>query len=185
VKLEEEDPETFELFIFWCYYQRFPSEDHHDSQELVDLWTCEDSDGNPMISSRFVDLYVFGDQYQVPELCRHTLDALFEHLIEVDDTDFPSRESVTTAWEKLPETSPLSRFLVDVHCHASDDCSDWESGGEYEYANSFLLAVLRRWAHIHGSWGECDVHHELDLCDYHDHENGKEKKACKTERKKE
>jgi len=180
VKLPEESADMVEFFVHWLYTKRFPSKAQHDSQELIDMWMGKNDDGESTVGSQLIGLYVFGNRFQLQELCRKSLDTLFNRLRKNSNSSLPDPGTVSLVFARLPHSSPLCRFLVDAYCNIGDD-SYYAADNEDEYPDSFLLAILRRYARDSPS---CNGYIYLDLCDYHGHKDNEERGACKAKREK-
>lgn len=159
--LEDVHPETFELFVHWLYYQRFPDADKGDDAELVALYTgekhktaseCGNHDSNDevrwskMVARHLVRLYVFGDAHQIVQLRNAAVVALFKQLQD-DNLYRPTTGSHRYAFDHLASESPLCRLLVDHSCLKGppdefDDCR------EENFPTPFLFAVARKYAHL-------------------------------------
>jgi hypothetical protein len=170
VVLGDTDTETFEFFVHWLYYQRFPTS--IDSPELLALW--QDDDNEDVKSSNLIMLYIFCDKHHIPALSRLSLDTLYFHVCE---EELPSIPNVAYAFENLSEHDPLCRFMVDAYCY-------WSGGWALESVEAlpmtFVVRVMQsysRYAH-----GERDRTCEPELCDYHEHKKIVDRAACETGR---
>jgi hypothetical protein len=65
VTLSEERVPIVEFFVHWLYYQCLPNAD--DPIDLYDAWNDGEADGE-LMTSNLIELYVFGDKFDVPGL---------------------------------------------------------------------------------------------------------------------
>jgi hypothetical protein len=120
-----------------------------------------------------INLHVLADKYGVERLKTDTLNGLFMHLMPLNASP-PYQHSICHAHEHLSDKSALLNFLVDILC--SIQGKDWATYGIEGLPSPILLFVLERLAK--GACGELDVLNKLKLCDYHEHKNKDERKAC-------
>ncbi|KAF1960296.1 hypothetical protein CC80DRAFT_385944, partial [Byssothecium circinans] len=185
VTLADEGPETFELFVHWLYYRRFPDAAKGDNQELVDLYTNVNDKGC-LETRHLVLLFIFGDRYIIPGLKQDSIDALYHYVCDKENIYLPQFRLVRFAFENLPSTSPMCSVLVDLYCYFQRPDA-YDDVGENELPPSALLALLARYtslAHKGETSGKGEIEYELNLCDYHEHETDEEKKACKANQRK-
>jgi len=179
VRLEEDDPETFEVFVHWLYYQRFPDKNLGDDVELVNVFR----EGEPSNLNTCASLHIFGDKYGIKQLARDTIDDAVSITIGDDEECLPSPFAIEMAFEHLRESSPMCRLIVDAHCfYGAPDTYD-------------TLANYKCIPFLHGLWARfanlCTeaqddselLSRDIVACDYHEHEDDKEKEACKKEQK--
>jgi len=179
VTLTEECPKIFEFFMHWLYYNRLPAD--NDTADLLDMWEGEgegedDDSEEDTKTKNLIHLYIFCDKYDVRGL---RIAAINELCLYMEDRDLwpnlPNHSLITLAFEKLAEDSPLCRYLVDVHCHYAG--SDNKIANEpSRYPQPFVTNVLRRYAeYLHG---DHMIDDDLDLCNYHEHENPQAHSCC-------
>ncbi|KAJ4378442.1 hypothetical protein N0V86_006145 [Didymella sp. IMI 355093] len=174
VRLKDVNEETFELFVHWLYHQRFPNKT--DDPEFLKLWYHLDS--TTVDAGALVDLHVFAEEYDVPNLKRQSIDSLFEQLND-EDQGLPSTKAIRYAFDSLDHDSSLCRLLVDAHCEWGGH-EGWETiceGEDFEPHPVFLKNALKRYsqyiiAGLHG------LGKTLVLCDYHDHKDVEERNTC-------
>lgn len=162
VALNDVEPVIFRLFIEWLNNRRL----HNTKREIFD--------GSAQVQNyegykQLLDLYVFSDEYDVPQLRRDVLDALvlFSHL---SPTLF-DMELVAQAYDKLPSNSPLLRFLVDEYAAnwagpVEDVRDDTPTAFLWDLTKTFcdLRRIRRRTGKI-----EEARFPSKKLCDYHEH----------------
>jgi hypothetical protein len=174
VRLEEVSEKTFELFVHWLYHQCFPNET--DDPEFLKLWYRVDS--TIVSAAGLVDLHVFAEEYDVPNLKRQSIDSLFEKVND-EDQDLPSTKAIRYAFDSLDHDSSLCRLLVDAYC---ERCSHrgWETiceDEDFEPHPVFLKNALKRYS----QYTSADLRgpgKTMVLCDYHDHKDDEERDAC-------
>jgi hypothetical protein len=181
VKLKEDQPLTFELFVHWLYYQRFPDKSKGDADEITSAWANGDDEINYgwTKSRNLINLHVFSDRYNIPQLFQKSMDELYWHITQ-DCAMLPPVASIDTAFSALDQESPMCRYLVHVHCCTKRE--EWEVLDREDYPEDFLWKALLRYADI-ATKGETKVYWKLKLCDYHNHVTDEEQEACKKEQK--
>jgi hypothetical protein len=165
-----EDETTFELFVHWLIYQRFPDAEHGDHQDLVRLWNNENDRGE-LQNYRIVRLYILGDVLLVPKLKDEVLTEFFNQFYPVLEHLLPDPPMINMVFGNLPASDPLCRLFIDLYCH-------WEVAGNYserkteDYLLCFWFGLARRDAQIvHCKRFEKDSqeHFPLQLGDYKQH----------------
>ncbi|KAF3034015.1 hypothetical protein E8E11_004567, partial [Didymella keratinophila] len=111
VTIEDTTVETFEFFVHWLYYQRFPDKEQHDDPELVNSFY---NDGQPR-STKLVKLYIFADVREVPALRKAVIGMIFA-MVEDPNGEIMSVPTIEDAFEQRPVEDPLCRLLVDQQC---------------------------------------------------------------------
>lgn len=181
VTLEEEDKYTFEIFVHWLIYQRFPDAKSGDHPDIVDLWIGYDKEDS-LITERLIDLYVLGDRCRVSGLKEDTVDGLYYHLRYNLQVLLLYPSPLWHAFEHLPPKSPMCRLLIDMYCfYGYKDIQD--DSTEEDLPPVVMHAMLRRYTYlVHGDDsepGSALINYDLDICDYHNHENDFQKVACR------
>ena len=168
-------PIDVEHFIFWIYHQRFPDKIFDDSA-MVEQWGLDwDEDRGSHQIAQMMSLYLFCDKYDVPELKEVLIDGLFT-VMEDYESGLPSTRSIKDAFDKLPDNDPLCQLLADVHSQfASADV--WLADEAAEYPWPFVARVLARYTEF--AHGGLSRENDLERCDYHGHQDGKEREACR------
>lgn len=147
VKLEEDQPLTFEFFVHWLYYQRFPDKSKGDADEITSAWVKGDDEKNygSTKSRNLINLHVFSDRYNIPQLFRKSMDEFYWHMSRAS-TDLPCTDAINTAFNALDQESPMCRYLIHVHCCVKRE--DWEVLDREDYPEDFLWNALLRYADI-------------------------------------
>jgi hypothetical protein len=172
VTLSEERVPIVEFFVHWLYYQCLPNAD--DPIDLYDAWNDGEADGE-LMTSNLIELYVFGDKFDVPGLKSQAMTDLFKHIEDVEGTELPSADAIRFAFGNLPEHAPLLQFLADTYCHWARS-SMWEHFGRDDWPPAFLGRVLGQYTEF--AHGDRDRFIYKDPCDYHAHRDGEERLAC-------
>ncbi|KAI8934367.1 hypothetical protein NX059_009102 [Plenodomus lindquistii] len=173
VVLSDTGVNTFEIFVHWLYYGRFPTIE--DNEALFQRWSCGSSD-----SELLIKIYIFCEKYNAPQLKRLAMDKLFYWVTGSGEChDLPSDAEVGYAFGNLSEESGLCRFIVDVHCHFAN-AGVWDLTKQ-DLPLAFLTGVLRRYsAYAFGKIGWDDY---LNVCDYHEHQNEDEARLCSSNKR--
>ncbi|KAF9693806.1 hypothetical protein EKO04_008191 [Ascochyta lentis] len=169
VTLQEDDPLIFEFFAHWLYHKEFPAE-HNTSVELLNDWEHNDDHGGAK-TGNLIHLYIFSDQYGVPDLKFLALTELFQHM-EDTETGLPNRSQIVHAFNSLPDGAGLLRYLIDSHCHYCGN-DFWISENVHDFPSAFVIGIIRRYSPY--AQGDRSCSDELDLCDYHDHKRDKDR----------
>ncbi|KAK3076874.1 hypothetical protein LTS18_011764 [Coniosporium uncinatum] len=133
---EYDEPEIFDIYACWLYYQKFPTR--------LDRGGLE---GN----KEYVQLakaYVLGEKLQDRDFQDAVIDAVVDksnHLTEGNKTWSPVGDAVKIIYDGTPDTSPAQKLLVDIHCHyghtlwLTDHCPP-----NKDIPHDFLLDLARK-----------------------------------------
>ncbi|KAF3031567.1 hypothetical protein E8E11_000002, partial [Didymella keratinophila] len=136
--------------------QYFPNHEEDDDPEIVNASYDE---GSPDYE-KVIKLYIFGDKYDCRDLRSAALDFLFTGIVIQDDTGgIPASTDANLAFQNLSSEDFLYYLLIDVtmaYDYAEDGAEDREEQKKEED-----LANL-----------------SLKLCDYREHADDEERKAC-------
>ncbi|KAF2127290.1 hypothetical protein P153DRAFT_387835 [Dothidotthia symphoricarpi CBS 119687] len=179
VELEEDDPQIFEFFVHWLYFQRFPDHGRAADEGLEKAWISEGEHGGLGKSGNLIHLYIFADKYHVKNLTTKVIDELFYHLEDPEIT-LPYDEDIAYAFDHLNKESPLCRLLIDAYSYGGGE-DHWIEAEVAQWSNTFLAGILRRYARIARGDFSNSRDSGLNLCDYHKHESETERQACLTE----
>lgn len=83
----------------------------------------------------------------------------------------PDSRDIKYAFDCLPVRAPLCRYLVGMHVYHANP-GTWYVQNIAKLPLAFVSAVLERYIQHHYLQGS------LKLCDYHEHKNTEEKRAC-------
>jgi len=128
-----------------------------------------------------IQLYIFADQYDIPQLRNPMCDWLY---LGNEFHGLPQYACIILAFESLPETSALCRILVDISACRFKRYND-DEGEQTHYPrlpHSFLLQVMLRMSELRQSLEEREGDEALmwaDMCKYHEHKSDDEGAACK------
>lgn len=112
VKLPEEDPLTFELYLHYMYHGDFPV-----ATVGADEYGCAET-------LQLARLYVFAEQLQDTKTKNATLKAFVAATFKrrVNNRWYsPFAASVRTVYERTPPNSPMRRMLVDLYTAYADE----------------------------------------------------------------
>ncbi|KAF2035330.1 hypothetical protein EK21DRAFT_106870 [Setomelanomma holmii] len=183
IKLVEDDPGYFEIFVHWLYHQRFPDKARNDAMELVQFYL----DHGQMYAEAFsigalVSLYVIGDKYQIRGLRLDAINEISRQVCEPRTVPLPHEIDIAYVFEHLHPETPLCRFISDAVCyHESPTTYDSKTIDSLP----FLRSIWRRYAvlvHDDCGHGADPGAYKLRLCDYHEHADDVEKEACQNVR---
>ncbi|KAF2809743.1 uncharacterized protein BDZ99DRAFT_571505 [Mytilinidion resinicola] len=169
IHLSDVEESTFDYFMDWLYYTKITTSQEH-----------KDPKDDPHPYYIFVELYILGDKYQIPNLRKYVIDHNFQYFLRVDDV-LPVPHIITQAYESLPETSPLRRFFSDLY---SIRLSSYFQAITVEMRekpsclpNGFLVEALIKASDIRdvAKKGKSPA---LKLCDYHEHPDNEDRKKC-------
>lgn len=136
-----------------------------------------------------LELYIFADRFDVAELRIDTID-LLQRIRTNDAKDslasgLPSFDTVSAAFDLLPETSPLRRWLIDVFAYDWDPSKDDEEqvALRKDLPREFLLevAVINSQRSARRLPGE-RAPFKVDMCSYHGHQTWEELERCRSKR---
>lgn len=170
--MPEDDPRDFEFFVHWLYHKQLPTEENAP-KELLEQWSRKDDEGKTK-TGNLIWLYVLAEKFNIPKLKTETLDELFNDLC-VLNVDLPSTNQIKYAFDNLPEDLALLRLLVSNQCIFSDE-DFWSNTNIDDYPSAFLAKVVAYYAGY--AMGTREWDEEMQLCEFHDHEDGKSKRAC-------
>ncbi|KAF1922877.1 uncharacterized protein M421DRAFT_426497 [Didymella exigua CBS 183.55] len=124
------------------------------------------------LERRFIALYIFAHRYSIPALRRAVLLAwqMNDEILQ----SMPDHSNVIAAYTSLPPDSPLCRYFLDMYTVY------WNPDKDNEFAiplrsqlpQAFLFELVTMLAR-----GERPKT-EKEWCEFHEHENDQEKKAC-------
>ncbi|KAI8934365.1 hypothetical protein NX059_009100 [Plenodomus lindquistii] len=166
VVLEDVITNVFEFFVHWLYHGRLPSVD--DNESLFKMWSTN-------TTSNLLWIFVFCDRYDVPKLKTEAMNTLLARSQDpACGNCFHSRTAVGYAYDNLPKTSGLRRFLVDLFCrHASPQV--W-THPVCDNRIEFFVDALQNFSKHRNQPEEWS--RQLNVCDYHEHRNDEERSAC-------
>jgi len=190
VTLSDVSINTFDIFVNWLYTQKLPEQGEYPTpDEVVGHWPRLHSDEITYKTKGLIDLYIFADGHDIPELRREVMDVLFPHL-NLEGIGLPCYEIVINAFSKLPERSPVRQSLIDCYCRVFKKSDDDNTGPEElalrtKLPTDFLVGIMLRYADVMELLRnkKIRVTYRLDICDYHEHASEAERKKCKEERK--
>ncbi|KAF2809742.1 uncharacterized protein BDZ99DRAFT_499038 [Mytilinidion resinicola] len=178
--LEEVEERTFGFFMDWLYSKKLPQNcgtTERSSAYPLQPCTCnEDEARYPLVK-----LYIFGDRYQVPDLRKDALNAIYQECNHDNPLHLPSNVEVIEAFETLPSDSLLCKFYIDVFARRYFPIV-WDTEQDDRMSaylpHAYLYGVMQKMGNL--------LHHfeanEMKLCNYHEHTD-EERVACEAEHK--
>lgn len=165
VRLVEEDPEIFELYIHWLY------------RGMIAAFSARPDDFGMAQYLQMARAYVLGDKLQDDDFCDAAIDVFMEGCQQAAwgigcDTEICRDEVITNIYDNTPESSKLRQMVVDVHTYHG-------SGGwlPEHVAQAFVHSVASKLLSItQGDMEREDPTYTYNNCKYHKH--GPDPKLC-------
>jgi hypothetical protein len=160
--------------VHWLYYQRFPNKTLGDDNNLLELWT----NGAGLNMNNCIYLHICGDKYEIEKLRQDTINEMVQIVLGVEENCLPGPEATQIAFDCLPPNSPLCRLIINLHRFEGDPAFN-DILDRYRCI-PFLQGLWRRYGEyaIKVEDKHDDLRTAINLCDYHQHSDEKEKKAC-------
>jgi hypothetical protein len=164
-----------------------PERDHPKKCPECGNITAED-DGVADWPNDLVEIFVLADKYNVPLLRREAV-VTIQHLDEISHT-YPSAWLSCNAFERLPDTSPFCRYVVNMlklwWDPESKTCPSCEDGNTVNFdaetmPRSLMFQMLKA-SHHRNEDGTLKIG-KVNWCDYHEHGGKEEVRACRAKRK--
>ncbi|EMD85158.1 hypothetical protein COCC4DRAFT_66532 [Bipolaris maydis ATCC 48331] len=183
ITLNDIDPKTFGIFVHWLYTQKIATEE--EVNHILETHPCDEHDDNPYITV-LTEAVVFGDRFLAPDFRKaaqnHTVDYICrqngKHMV-------PFLYASKYAFENLPDSHKLCKFLIVVHCHYMRYHGGYMDGlmtGWYRdnLPRTFLVGLIKRYTVLaeilsYSGYGPDD------RCTYHEHADRHERNECKQE----
>lgn len=172
ISLADVDSTTFGIFIEWLHSRVLVDKngEKYDAEKDGE----KEEENNVLKFMQLLDLYIFGDEYDVSQFRRDVIDIFIKY--QVKSPSLPPCSTIQQAYERLPASSPLLQFLVD--------CWTFYYGGQ-DIANikydllprQFLMDTMTEVCRAHH--GEKRKNPYTSPCDYHEHD-GKTTEEVKT-----
>ncbi|OJD31034.1 btb poz domain containing protein [Diplodia corticola] len=148
----------FETFVEWLYSRKL-------------LINAMDGGLARIRGLRFLaSLYIFADNYDVPQLKNDTMDVIISCVQE--GYLLPGPEVINEVYDNLPEDSPLCRLLVNEYARTGQvlagSSDDWPAGFVFKAFNATMRAIE----------GFSPLGRPTHDCTYHDHATEAERSAC-------
>lgn len=178
-KAEDTTVSTFGYFMQWLYTQTFVRYKMH-AWERVAVSTTDhyaNSLDSPYLHT-LLDLYIFADQYDI-RLLRNDVMRSWQK----DETtwDEISNDNIIKAFDNLPHSSPLCRYIAQ--CYAALFDGDVDPDAEHEFWSKLPKEFLYEVVRILTKRLNSDYIFDQESCDFHEHEDDDEKSMCTNERK--
>jgi hypothetical protein len=145
--LEDVKIEAMKDFLDWLYFGRLSPVYGEDEEDNDDNDDNEDDRFTTLEAymegyRSQVELYIFADRFNVPDLRKAIIDAKYDYY---KDNDYvPSYKEIITASNALPASSPLCGLYVDLYTLRWDPTMDnaKEKGAQQFVPVNFLVAVM-------------------------------------------
>ncbi|KAF2804183.1 uncharacterized protein BDZ99DRAFT_153906 [Mytilinidion resinicola] len=167
----ETNVRTMQILMRWLYTQKL--ETQHIPRGNKPEWQLH--------SSELLDLYAFGDRYDVPELRNDTMRYIQIQYGQSSIQRLPT-SYIHQAFEKLPASSTLCRWLIQHFAHywdpekdTDDDVADYKNMPQ-EFLLGVALICLKRLVRLQprGSTNHRMAGGEFNVDPCHFHEHGDE-----------
>lgn len=153
LNLDDVNSDKFRFFLEWLYGREVLNSDG------------EEFDGRDSGSKRFneiVDLHIFSDKFDVPQLRRDTMDTF--RIYQKHYPEMCDKTTIRTAYKNLPPNAPMLRFIIDAWAH----CCSTAVRRETSLPRKFLLDTMNRLCEVHNG-DKPDENPFRNPCDYHEH----------------
>lgn len=111
IALDDVDPLIFGIFNEWFMSRKLLNTDGKPYQYLENDKDGAKDKNEPLLFEELLDVYIFADKYDVPQLRRDTINAWIDYQADCPIL-VPSR-LITKAYIRVPSTSKLRKFLVE------------------------------------------------------------------------
>ncbi|KAF2491103.1 hypothetical protein BU16DRAFT_621758 [Lophium mytilinum] len=171
ISLSDVKKSTFDRFVDWLYYREIsPTEEDKDPET------------GRLQYRGIIELYILGDKYQIPKLRKYVIDHIFQSLTTSLEL-LPSPGAIARAYEFLPETSPMRKFMLDIFARRFTPYYITRAKKMNKnpscLQNEFLIEALIKIADNTKAINQNQRSTlKLKLCDYHEHADDKERKQC-------
>jgi hypothetical protein len=105
--LSDVEPVTFQIFIEWLHRRKFLNGEGEEYDG------ARDGEADESRFTELMNLYIFSDQFDVPQLRRDVLDTFNNY--QNNCPVLYGTTAVTDAYNQLPQRSPMLRLLVDSY----------------------------------------------------------------------
>jgi hypothetical protein len=169
IRLEEDEPETVQLYIQWLYYRVLPVACSLPGDEEYAL---------------LAKAFVLGDRLRDVDFANAVMDAMVEKC-QTPASDgkiwYPEADVVKYVYDNTPDSSPVRRFFVDVISH--NERGGW-LGSKVDLPKDFLYdlssALLTFELDRANQAGNPSTGGNLIRCGYHQHDM--DTKVCPSQR---
>ena len=163
---------TFDAFVDWLYLRNLPGQKSED--ELPDTGKDGEEHESFLNSHEIIEIHIFADRYDIPDLQRDSINTMFAYFKRTEE--IPTAETITMAFESLPDTSLLCKLLAHQYCRST---SNMVPEDELLWTNEILHVVLAGYRHMIWKLENLYGLRELELCDYHYHGSREERDKCR------
>lgn len=166
VKLPETKPETFEIFLHWCYTGELVVSEDYDLAEAYDWNNRTRNAAARIYYSRLRALAKFADAHNDISFGNAVSDLLLR--THEDLHILPGHKTISTIYTSLPDNAPLRRLVVDFfHRHGGNPpFEDLRSAQvPHEFMHDLMMSMYKE---IRGN-GNAPEPTWAHRCDYHLH----------------
>jgi hypothetical protein len=159
--LDNVTPNTFRIFHEWLSARQLRS---------IDGTPYAYTSGRDFLPE-LLDLYIFADQYDVPQLRRDTMNAWID--VQTKDPNLVSDALVSIAYERLSNQSPMVRFILNSYCNLC--AGKWPNLNLGDFPAQFLFDGMKKLLQERQVGVKIRDPYK-NRCEYHEHEvenNGK------------
>jgi hypothetical protein len=162
---------SVEIFLDWLYMSKLPYT-NAQWREMRDENHEDDGREDTMINA-----IALAHRLLAPKFRKAVEYGMIKEFVDYANT--PWANTVVSAFEKLPSSSPILRLFVDAYCFNYDE--EWHTEWKEDWLDlpdlphDFLLRVVFR----HSEMKKKPSSGPPVACDYHNHGSGDEREACK------
>jgi hypothetical protein len=162
VRLEEDEPDLFGIYLNWLYCRTLPTREHHwDYTEIFQL----------------AKAYVLGDRLQDGDFTDCVIDAFietFKGMVRRSEKNrrYPSAWIITYIYDHTSESSVLRRLLVDIYTYAGEHHWVAKCEPKDELPKAFLYSLAAAMFDIDKCTRSKAILNPVNLlatCHYHQH----------------
>lgn len=128
------------------------------------------------MDEELLDIYIFADMYDVPQLRRDALSTMID-LQTSPHSGLSTASCISRAYKALPHDSPIIRYFVDSYAFSWD--GDYEGEEKHMFPPEFLAALLEKIMQAPKRYITRNPFRHV--CDYHEHVHEKETQAATSE----
>ncbi|KAF2809519.1 uncharacterized protein BDZ99DRAFT_520870 [Mytilinidion resinicola] len=167
VLLPDISPNTFNIFLDWFYFDRFPWQPRGELTAAIE---------NLNLEIDLVDLYYMGEKYNIPKLRRDAISEFFFHFAK-NNRKCVAVPTIMHAFRtrKLADGSPLHSLLIDVFCGRMGAASlnAQQDALPSDFMFRVLLQLQRTMPPLGEVFGTATAGHHI--CKYHEHKDTSDK----------
>ncbi|KAF2490744.1 hypothetical protein BU16DRAFT_585126 [Lophium mytilinum] len=160
VLLPDISTNTFNMFLDWLYFNRFPWDPRGELTTAID---------NPSLEIDLVDLYYMGEKYDIPKLRRDAISRFFLHFAK-NNRKCVALPTIKHAFRtrNLTVLSPMLSLIIDIFCGRMGAAVLDDALPEL-FMFRVLLQLQRTMPPQRDFDGAAKLGHHI--CKYHEHKN--------------